>query len=149
MEWWQILITAGSVCTALGVIAAFLAKWGKKAAKQVVKHGASDEIADLTTAVQQLQKTAASNTQRLAAIQAELDANTRLTLKLELKSLFRNHPECSQVIELTMNKYKSLGGDSYIDTLYDEWKDAYEKPKMRKALRANTTPTKKTTKKRK
>lgn len=147
MEWWQIVITAGSVCGAVGAVAAFLAKWGKKAAKQVVKHGAGEDMKQLTEAVHALQELAARNTQRLANIQTELDANTRLTLKLELKSLFRNHPECVQVIELTMNKYKSLGGDSYIDTLYDEWKEAYEKPKMRKALNVEETPKKKTTRK--
>lgn len=147
MEWWQIVITAGSVIAALGGITAFLAKWGKKAAKQVVKHGVTDEIVQLADAVHDLQALAAKNTQRLAAIQSELDANTRLTLKLELKSLFRNHPECSQVIELTMNKYKSLGGDSYIDTLYEEWKEAYEKPKLRKALQVEKLP--RTTTKRK
>lgn len=135
MEWWQILITVGSICTAIGVISAFLSKWGKKAAHQVVKHGISEEIIELTETVKALKETATKNTQFLYNIKNELDANTRLTLKLELKSLFRNHPECSQVIELTMEKYKSLGGDSYIDTLYDEWKETYEKPKMRKTLK--------------
>lgn len=138
MEWWQILITVGSVCTAIGTIIASLTKWGKKAAQQIVKQGTSKQMTELTEAVHALQELAAKNTQRLANIKSELDANTRLTLKLELKSLFRNHPECTQVIELTMDKYKSLGGDSYIDTLYDEWKEEYEKPKMRKVLKKGT-----------
>lgn len=111
----------------IGVIYKFITDWGGKIVKGLTRFGVQSEIARLEQVIN-------SNTALLQHIKEELDANTRLTLKLELKSLFKNHPECSQVIELTMEKYKSLGGDSYIDTLYDEWKEAYEKPKVRKQL---------------
>lgn len=123
MAWWQILITVGSVLTAGGIIYKFITDWGGKLVQKMAKYGVKDEL-------YRLQKMANENTALLKAIKSELDSNTRLTLKLELKSLFRNHPECVQVIELTMEKYKSLGGDSYIDTLYEEWKDTFERPKM-------------------
>lgn len=135
MEWWQVIITVGSVLTATGVIMKFFVEWGKRIARQVVKHGIEEEMAKLTQTIIDLQETATRNTERLKAIQSELDANTVLTLKLELKTLFRYRPEEAKVIESTMTKYKSLGGDSYIDTLYEEWKEEYELPKFRKDLK--------------
>lgn len=148
MDGWEIFkivaaaigIIAGAIGS-VGVIYKFVTDWGKRIANFIRSHGARGDIrrlegtiTELSDALHALQETATRNTSRLANMADELDANTRLTLKLELKSLFRNHPECTQVIENTMKKYRDLGGDSYIDTLYEEWKENYEKPKMREVL---------------
>lgn len=137
MAWWQVLITVGSVLTALGIIVGVFNKWAGRFAKTVVrKYGVAKELKELAGVVDEMSK-------NVKIIKDELDANTRLTLKLELKSLFINHPECTQVIELTMAKYRSLGGDSYIDTLYEEWKEKYEKPILRNGIGRGTTKVKK------
>lgn len=148
MEAWDIFKT---IAAAVGVIAGvigsgaaiykFITDWRKRIANFIRTHGVRGEvhkleasIASLEECVDDLMEIAKTNTAKLNKMGDELDANTRLTLKLELKSLFRNHPECTQVIEKTIEKYHSIGGDSYIDTLYEEWKESYEKPKMRATL---------------
>lgn len=127
MEWYSIVITVGSVITASGVIYALINKIVKKASKKIVDTGIGIELNELRTSIDSLAGTVNN-------IKNELDANTRVTLKLELKSLFKNHPHEIGVINMTMDKYKSLHGDSYIDDLYEEWKEEYELPVIQKKL---------------
>lgn len=127
MAWYTIVITAASLITACGVIYALINKIVKKASRKLVDTGLGGEL-------EQLRAIIAANTDTLTNIKRELDSNTRVTLKLELKSLFRDHPHEISVINATMAKYKSLDGDSYIDDLYVEWKDAYELPVIKKKL---------------
>lgn len=93
-------------------------------------HRLEATISELSENIEALQSVAKTNTARLLNVSNELDANTRLTLKLELKSLFRNHPEEILVIEKTWQKYHDLGGDSYIDDMYEVWKKKYVDPKL-------------------
>lgn len=130
MAWWEVLATVAGVCTGIGVIYKFLTDWGGKLVQKMAKYGVKDEL-------ETMQKSIKENTEVLRSIKEELDANTRLTLKLELKSLFLNHPDEAKVIELTMDKYRSLHGDSYIDTLYEVWKEENEKKNVRKQIGGN------------
>lgn len=149
MSAWDIFLIiaagVGAVSAFIGAVVAIV-KYGHSWAKGIHKfmqgHGVRANVNELRNSViilnetiEGLQKLAKRNTERLCNITEELDANTRLTLKLELKSLFRNHPTEILVIKNTWKKYHDLGGDSYIDDMYEEWKEQYEKPYLAKTLK--------------
>lgn len=152
MAAWEVfLIVAGVVGTISAFIGAVVAivKYGQSWLKGIRSflrhHGVRADVGELRESVlvlnqtiEGLQKLAARNTERLCNITEELDANTRLTLKLELKSLYRNHPEEILVIQRTWQKYHDLHGDSYIDDMHEAWQEQYEKPYLAKTLKKGT-----------
>lgn len=129
---WQLILTIASILTAIGVIYGFVKKWGKAIAKLIVQFGLRqlseadiqenphmkghyDLLLSLQTEIRD----------QMALLAKELQDNTKLTLKLELKELFRNYPEKVDTIEETMKEYHAVHGNSYIDAMYEDWKKTY------------------------
>lgn len=131
----ETILLIGSVLTAIGVIYGFVTKWGGALSELMVKIGwkrmKEKDVEENTAWKQQIEATnkmseaVAALSQKLDVIHNDLCENTKLTLKQELKDLFRNHPERIDSIEDSFNQYRSLHGNSYIEELYNEWKENY------------------------
>lgn len=134
---WQLILTLGSILTAIGVIIGFASKWGRAIAKQIVMIGflqmTGEDLAK-NPSMQAGHNARQEIISRLDKIQEVLQDDMRTTLKLELKSLYKDYPERVDVIESTYKKYHDIGGNSYITGLHEAWRDKYEKKTINNAL---------------
>lgn len=136
---WQLIVTIASILTAIGVIYGSARKWGGAISKLIAKTGWKklnakelEENAVWKTHEdysEQLMSSLAALGDKLDSIHNDLSTglneNTKLTLKLELTELFRDHPERIDAIETAFKQYTDLGGNSYVKELYEEWEGNY------------------------
>lgn len=60
---------------------------------------------------------------------------TRLAvLRVEILTNIYNTPERAAVIEELFEEYKKLGGNYYINSIVQAWRDEYEKPVIKKRI---------------
>lgn len=136
---WQLIITIASILTALGVIYGSARKWGGAISKAIAKTGwknlSARDLED-NAAWAQHQAESKATLDALNALADKMDLihkdlstslaeNTKITLKLELKELFRNHPERIDAIESTYKAYRDLHGNTYIKDMYEAWEEKY------------------------
>jgi hypothetical protein len=63
-----------------------------------------------------------------------LDELRKDILRLSVLQSIHNSPYKAEVIEAEYRKYKDLGGNSYLDSEVDEWRETFEKPLVKKRL---------------
>lgn len=138
MEWYQILITLGSVITAGTLVYKFVTSWGVKLAEFITKAGVKSlrkedlERNENFKTVLENQTNIATSVGRLAQA---LELNTMMTLRLEIKDLIRNSPEQRRAIEAAIIDYHNIHGDSYVDAMYEEWKEEFLKKQAKKEIK--------------
>jgi hypothetical protein len=64
----------------------------------------------------------------------QLSMLRRDVLRLSVLHSIHNTPYKAEIIEAEYKKYKDLGGNSYLDSEVNEWRETYEKPLVKKRL---------------
>lgn len=140
MEWYQILITVGSVITAGTLVYKFVTSWGTKLAEAITRVGVKSlrqEDLKRNENFNQVLSNQTAIADAVASLAEALNTNTMMTLRLEIKDLIRNSPEQRRAIEAAIQDYHDVHGDSYVDAMYDEWKEEYLKQQAKKELKHN------------
>ncbi|MDR2514446.1 MAG: hypothetical protein LBD02_04460 [Christensenellaceae bacterium] len=64
-------------------------------------------------------------------------ANRLLLRRLEFLLTVNTQPEKAEVIEKVYAEYKGMGGNGYVDGVYNAWKKGYEESLIRERIKAN------------
>jgi len=70
----------------------------------------------------------------ISEMQRSLDKNRVGNLRIELLQLIHNTPDKGEVIEQVYENYVSLGGNSYVHQVMQEWRKIYGKKTIRRHI---------------
>lgn len=135
---WAVVISVAATLTAVGTIIGFAKTYGGPLVAKLVRYGISKMNEEDINHNEYFKKVIsnqgdiAESVKRLAEA---LELNTVMTLRLEIKDLIRNSPEQRRAIEAALGDYHAVHGDSYVDAMYDEWKEEYLKVQAKQELK--------------
>lgn len=140
----QVVLTIAGVLAAATTIVVTALKVGKLIAILIgrfsINHIRRVDIRDDTFVGQEFKfndeiaKSLAGIDSTMSEMQRSIDKNRVGNLRIELLHLIHNTPDKADIIEQVYENYASLGGNSYVRQVMEEWRKIYGKKTIRRHI---------------